>query len=254
MNDQCLKEISSAAAENSADKSTFLAEIERLFIAGYRTRRIAEMLGADGYRVGRNLREIRKRWVRAGERQRDLAPTRCATVYEQAMDGWQRSQLPKQTTTNHSPTKAENAKTVTRREEGPGDKTFLQAAVSALKALRQFVGENEDSPPKTRQMTDRDYLILLRFLTQEQVDRLDDEQLARIREAMENLRAEVDAARREEEIRKEESSEVDSGSVDPAGLPASDQVEVPGEHTPPSPGSDAGPQPEPASDIGTQQP
>ena len=48
-----------------ADKTALVAEIERLHIAGHPTRKIAEMLGTDGYHVGRNLREIRKRWARA---------------------------------------------------------------------------------------------------------------------------------------------------------------------------------------------
>jgi hypothetical protein len=65
MNEQLEKEKSAATTNSTADKNTFLAEIERLYIARHPTRKIAESLGTDGYRVVRNLREIRKRWARA---------------------------------------------------------------------------------------------------------------------------------------------------------------------------------------------
>jgi hypothetical protein len=186
------------------DKNGFLAEIERLHIDGYATRKIAEMLGTDWYHVGRNLREIRKRWARAAARQKGpLAQTRCGTVYSEAMDGSRRSQNPKITSTEHLNKEKEVDGTVNRRQEGPGDKTFLQAAVAALKALGQFAEKQVDEPRKPREMTDREYVLLMQFLTQEQVDRLDDDQLQRIREAMDNLRAEIDASREEERLEEE---------------------------------------------------
>ncbi len=208
MSDQIPKEKTAAA-----DKCAFLAEIERLFFEGLSAQEIAETLGhKSAYCVGRNLRELKKRWARAAARQKSvLSQTQCATVYREAMGGWQRSQQAKVTTTEHRGKENEVDKTITRREEGPGDKTFLLAAVSALKALRQFAAEKDDSPPKPRQMTDREYLIYLEFLTQDQVDRLTDEQLQRMREAMDNLRVELDAMRREEERQREKQQNEDAG-------------------------------------------
>jgi hypothetical protein len=52
------------------DRMTFLAEIERLYLEGHRTREISQLLGEDGNKVGRNLREIKRRWACAARRQR----------------------------------------------------------------------------------------------------------------------------------------------------------------------------------------
>ena len=216
----------------TTDRLKFLAEIERLYLEGWSNADMADALGSKPLIVARNLRELKKRWARAAARQKSvLSLTQCATVYREAMDGWRRSQQPKVTTTEQKDPEKESPKTTTRREEGPGDKTFLQAAVSALKALRQFTADRAEEPAQKREMTDREYVILMQFLTQEQVDRLDDEQLQRIREAMENLRAEVDASRREEE----------SGQEEPAGLHPTHSPELPGELAPRAPGEDAGP-------------
>ncbi len=71
------------------------------------------------------------------------------TVFREAMQGWQRSLDPKTTTTEENKTgdkNGESARSVTRREQGPGDKAFLQAAVAALKALRRFAAEQPDKP------------------------------------------------------------------------------------------------------------
>jgi hypothetical protein len=173
------------------------------------------MLGTDGYHVGRTLREIRKRWARAAIRQQALAPTQCAAVYNEAMNGWQRSRAPKITSTEQLNKQKEVEKTTNRRAEGPGDKTFLQAAVAALKALRQFAAEKPagDVPVKTREMTDREYLIVLEILTQEQVDSLSNEQMQRMRAAIEGFRKEVDAMRRKErdERERQEAAGLDVG-------------------------------------------
>jgi hypothetical protein len=219
------------------DKDTFLAEIERLHIAGYATRRIAEMLGTDGYHVGRNLREIRNRWARAAARQKGpLAQTRCGTVYSEAMNGWRRSQNPKITSTEHLNKEKEVDKTVNRRQEGPGDKTFLQAAVAALKALGQFADKQTDEPPKIRELTDREYLIMFNFHTQEQIENMSDEQLRRIRTAIENVQAELDSHRREEKRREEERQEEERRQAEE---PCPHAAELPAETAPEDPGQDS---------------
>ncbi len=227
-----MNEVSEEKVPPTTDRLKFLAEIERLYLEGWSNADMAEALGSKPLIIARNLRELKKRWTRAAARQKSvLSLTQCATVYREAMDGWRRSQNPKITTTEQKDPEKEAPKTTTRREEGPGDKTFLQAAVAALKALRQFAAEKADSPAKTRQMTDREYVILMQFLTQEQVDRLDDDQLQRIREAMDNLRAEMDASRREEEGGEEER---------PCLHPAH-AAELPCELAPRDPGEDARP-------------
>ena len=53
MNDETQKE-----NRPSLDRNAFLAEIERLYVEGYPTREIAQLLGEDGNKVGRNLREL----------------------------------------------------------------------------------------------------------------------------------------------------------------------------------------------------
>ena len=132
------------------DRSAYLAEIERLYIAGLPTREIAMKLGRDGNHVGRNLRELKKRWARAAARQKAILPqTQCATIFREAMDGWQRSLKPTVTTTEHRDKEEAIDKTVTRSQEGPGDKTFLMAAVAALKTIRQFAIDAADIPPWT---------------------------------------------------------------------------------------------------------
>ena len=182
------------------------------------------MLGTDGYHVGRNLREIRKRWARAAACQQALAPTQCATVYNEAMNAGCCSCCSKLTSTERLNKEKEVEKTVNRRAEGPGDKTFLQAAVAALKALRQFAAEKQagDVPVKTRDMTDREYLLILNVLTQDQVDRLSNEQLVRMRAAIEGFRKEVDALRRKE---REERERHEAAGV----LDAGEQAQPPGE-------------------------
>jgi hypothetical protein len=262
------------------DKNTYLAEIERLFLEGLSSRQIAVKLGeSSGLTVGRNLREIKKRWARAAARQQALAPTRCATVYQEAMEGWERSQKSKHTSTEHLNKEKEVDKTINRTQEGPGDKTFLQAAVAALKALRQFAPfKDVATPAKTRELTDREYLVMFNCLTQEQMESMPDEQIRRIRTAIENVQAELDAHRRDEERSQDEAACLHAGDqaelsrelapqgagevARPGGdgrLPPADGIHAPATRQeragePPLPGVHAGPQPGPAADRGQPHP
>ena len=115
---------------------------------------------------------------------RRLSRTQCAAVFREAMQGWFRSQQPKLTTTEQTNSEDEKVKTTTRRQEGPGDKTFLMAAVAALKAIRQF---DADPQAKDRDAGDEVYLAILQLLTPEQVDNLNHVQLQRVRRAVDAL-------------------------------------------------------------------
>ena len=218
--------------ENSAGDLTRLrSDIDRLFQEGYSNQEMADELNRDCRVIARNLRELKKRWARAAARQKSvLSQTQCATVYREAMDGWRRSQNPKLTTTEQKDPEKEAPKTTTRRSEGPGDKTFLQAAVAALKALRQFAA---DSPPGSPAAAtgDAEYLALLQVLTPEQLENLNHEQLRRIRSAVDAFRSEVDAHRNQPGRCQDQ----------PAGLHPAHAAELPGELAPPDAGADAGP-------------
>ena len=211
------------------DRETYLAEIERLYIEGRKTREIAKKLGQPGLNVGRNLRELKNRWARAAARQKQaLSQTQCAAVFREAMQGWFRSQQPRLTTTEQTNAEDEKVKTTTRRQEGPGDKTFLLAAVAALKALRQF-----DAAPgtKDRDAGDAVYLAILQTMTEEQVDNLKHEELQRVRRAVDALQAKIEAHRRQE----------GDGQEEPAGIHLPHQVGLPCTLAPRGPGEDAGP-------------
>ena len=107
------------------DRNTFLSEIQRLYIEGRRTREIARLLGEDGNKVGRNLREIKRRWMRAATGNIPRPSASCPlAVCREAMSGWQRSQQPKIATTEHRDADGKAVKTTIRRQTGPGDKTF----------------------------------------------------------------------------------------------------------------------------------
>lgn len=131
------------------DREAYWAENGRLYLEGPKSREIAMKLGQPGLNVGRNLREIKKRWARAATRQDAvLNQTQCATVYCEAMGGWQWSQNPKTTTTEENKIgdkSGESARSVIRSEQGPGDKTFLTTAVGA-----------ESTPPLCRRAESRD--------------------------------------------------------------------------------------------------
>ena len=127
--------------KSAADKVRLLTDIERLWSKGLSNQEIANRLGSDRRVIGRNLRELKKRWACAAARQRaTISQTQCAAVFCEAMEGWSRSQEPKLTTTKQSSNSDQTVKTTTRCVEGPGDKTFLQAAVAALK-------RSANSPP-----------------------------------------------------------------------------------------------------------
>ncbi len=206
------------------DKNTFLAEIERLYIEGYPTRDIAQLLGVDGNKVGRNLREIKRRWARAAGRQRAaLSQTQCAAVYREAMLGWQKSQQPKLTTTEHRDADGKAVKTAIRRQEGPGDKTFLLAAVSALKTVRQFAADRANAPlTKDGKPIDEYRLALLQIIRPEQVEMLDSDQRRDFRESLKRIRAEMADLRRQAKGRQKA----------PAGSPAADEAGPPSESAP----------------------
>ena len=190
------------------DKGAFLADIERLYLQGLTTREMAEKLGSDALVVSRNLRELKKRWSRAAARQEHaLSQTQCATVFREAMQGWQRSLDPKTTTTEENKTgdkNGESARSVTRREQGPGDKAFLQAAVAALKALRRFAAEQPDKP---RPGLDPYLVELLHEMTPEQVEPLSHEQLTRFRRAVDARRKELAQRRREADSRRSQQED-----------------------------------------------
>jgi hypothetical protein len=226
------------------DKNAFLAEIQRLFLEGYTNAQMAEMLGSKPLIVARNLRELKKRWARAAARQSAvLNMTQCATVYREAMEGWQRSQEPKVVTVverksdDHG---RESTKTVKRQEDGPGDKAFLVTAAAALKTLRRFAAEPKP-PAKARDDRSVVNALLVDFLniiTQEQANGLTDEQVQRFRAAIDARRRELrlrrgqdDACRDREEDRQEE----------PDGVHAPDQAGLPQELAPRGAGEDAGP-------------
>jgi len=218
-----------AVPEDPSEKRQLLANIERLWIEGYANQEIADELQKERRVIGRNLREIKKRHARAAARQKTvLSQTQCATVYREAMNGWQRSQQPKLTTTKQREDE-EEGKITTRSQEGPGDKTFLQAAVSALNSLRRFTADKE--PAKSRPISDRELLLLTQILTQEQLETLDDVQIQRFREAIDRFRADHDAHRRQEHDRQD----------GPALVHATNQAELSGELAPRGPGEHAGP-------------
>ena len=200
------------------DRNTFLAEIERLYVEGHKTRDIARLLGENGNKVGRNLREIKRRWTRAAHRQQSaLSLTQCAAVCREAMSGWQRSQKPKLTTTVYRDAGGSPVKSTVRRQEGPGDKTFLLAAVSALRTLRQFTADEASKTTKDGKPSDAHYVALLNVLRPEQVNMLDGNQLPEFRAALNRLRAQFRSMRRQIEGRKDGPD--DSTAEDEAGAP-----------------------------------
>ena len=235
MNDELQKENPPAL-----DRNTFLAEIERLYIEGYKTRQIAQLLRVDGNKVGRNLREIKRRWDRAAGRQRAaLSQTQCAAVYREAMSGWRRSQQPKLTTTEHRDADGKPVKTTIRRQEGPGDKTFLQAAASALKALRQFAPDPNAAKPSrdARSWANTLLVELLHIMTPDQVNDLSNEQVVQFRAAINARRKELRERREQAEARRD----LEDGQEDPACLHSVDQG-TPACELPPREGSrDSGP-------------
>ncbi len=210
------------------DREAYWAENGRLYLEGPKSREIAMKLGQPGLNVGRNLREIKKRWARAATRQDAvLNQTQCATVYCEAMGGWQWSQNPKTTTTEENKIgdkSGESARSVIRSEQGPGDKTFLTTAVGALKALRRFAAEPKAATPAgdDRSFVNAVLVDLLHIMTQEQANNLTHEQVQRFRQAIDARRKELQQRRLEAEARR--AGEECDGDRETAGLPGADQL------------------------------
>jgi predicted phage terminase large subunit-like protein len=230
--------------KSTPEKRRFLASLERLFLEGFTPFQIADELGEDRRIVSRNLREIKKRWARAAARQNAvLNQTQCATVYREAMDGWQRSQNPKTTTTEENKTgdkSGESDCTVTRSEQGPGDKTFLATAVGALKALRRFAAEPKAAPASgaARSVANALLVDLLQIMTQEQANELSHEQVHSFRQAIDARRRELRQRRLQAEARRDDAAD---GNGDPAGLHGILQAGLPAELAPRDAGENAGP-------------
>src|SRR5438132_1224224 len=108
-------------------------EIEQLYTAGFSTYDIAYKLTLRPRDVGRNLREIRKRYQRAARRQTQImAVGQCAAIHREAIVGWRRSQEPKRAVTTRR--KSGEADVVTTRTENrPGNGSLLNTALRAMK-------------------------------------------------------------------------------------------------------------------------
>ncbi len=164
-----------------SDAHARIEEIEQLYIAGLTTYDIAEALGLRPRDVGRNLREIRKRYQRAARRQTQaLAVSQCAAIQREAMEGWRRSQEQKRAVTTRR--KSGEADVVTTRtEDRPGNNAFLNTALRAMKQLRQIA---EEAPAVPRQASDAACLAILEVLTPEQVSILTRDQVRRFSTAL----------------------------------------------------------------------
>ena len=230
--------------KTAAEKRQFLASLQRLFLEGFTPFQIADELGEDRRIVSRNLREIKKRWSRAATRQNAvLNQTQCATVYREAMDGWQRSQKPKLVTTEEDKTDEqgrESGKKVTRQEEGPGDKTFLMTAVGALKALRRFAAEPKEAAPANddRSVVNTLLVDFLQVITLEQAHGLSHEQVQRFRHAIDARRRELRQRRLDAEARRNDEG---CRPQEPDAVHPTDQAGLPQELAPRSAGEGAGP-------------
>ena len=147
------------------------------------------------------------------------------------MSGWRRSQLPKLTTTEHRDAKGNPVKTTIRRQEGPGDKTFLLAAASALKTLRQFAAEPNAAEPSgdARSVVNALLVDLLQIMTPEQANNLTHEQVLQFRAAIDARRKELHERRRQAEACRDLE---DGPRGDPAGLHPVHQAGVPCELAP----------------------
>ena len=220
------------AEKSAAEKKQFLADIQRLWMEGLANQEIADELGVERRIIGRNLRELKKRWTRAAARQSAiLNQTQCATVYREAMDGWQRSQKPKVVTVEEHKTDEqgrESTRTVKRQEEGPGDKTFLRTAVAALKTLRRFAAEPKPAAPARddRSVVNAIAVDLLELMTPEQANSLSNEQVHKFRHAIDARRKELQQRRRDAEARRDDEEERDRA---PDGVHEADQAGQPQE-------------------------
>ena len=173
-----------AAAEETSpgfsDARARIEEIEQLYTAGLSTYDIADALTLRPRDVGRNLREIRKRHQRAARRAEILAVGQCAAIQREAMDGWRRSQVPKQAVTIRRKSGEPDIVT-TRTENRPGTGAFLNTALRAMKQLRQIAGEESAKPRKAGDAT---RLAMLEVLTPTQAAALTPDQVQQFRVAL----------------------------------------------------------------------
>jgi hypothetical protein len=205
-----------------------MTEIERLWLDGNSTYAIADQLRLQPRIIGRALREIRKRYTKKCELDQ-LA--RYELIYHEAIAAWRRSQDPKTVTTREAKDGQEFSKKTLREEQGPGQNAFLLTAIRAMREQRaiNLAPEQQRGPkPPT------DLLTILESLTDEQMRKMSDEELAL-------LRREVDILRGREEKR----------AAEPARFHDVHQARLPGQLAPQSAGEDAGPgsgRPVPAAD------
>jgi DNA-binding CsgD family transcriptional regulator len=174
-------------------------EIEKLWLSGHSTKEIAEKLGGTPLSVARNLREVRRRWDRAAQRQQIAQTPRHIAIYQEAMDAWQRSQRTKTTTTKQYQEDGP-VKVTVREADSVGDTRFLRTAMSALKALDQLADKRAAAPPRGAKKThDVNKLVvsMVNLLTPEQLQRLDAEQIVACREAAESVEREAWGVARE---------------------------------------------------------
>ncbi len=177
---------SSCAPPGFSDARARIEEIEQLYISGYTTYQIADKLGLRPRDVGRNLRETRKRYQRAAQRQTQaLAVGQCAAIQREAMEGWRRSQEPKRAVTTRRKSGEADAVT-TRTEDRGGNCTFLNTALRAMKQLREIAA---DAPAEPRQASDAVRLALLDVLTPAKVATLDPGQVQKFRASLDRWSA-----------------------------------------------------------------
>jgi hypothetical protein len=184
-----------------SDARARVEEIEQLYAAGYSTYDIATRLELRPRDVGRNLREVRKRHQRAARRQTEImAVGQCAAIQREAMEGWRRSQEPKQAVTTRR--KSGEADVVTTRtEDRGGNCSFLNTALRAMKQLRQFAGE---APAAARPASDAVRLALLEVLTPAQAAALKPQQVQQFRTALDRWKVILNAV--ENELHSADSS------------------------------------------------
>ena len=170
-----------AATPGLSEAHARIEEIEQLYTAGLSTYDIAYKLNLRPRDVGRNLREIRKRYQRAARRQtRAFAVGQCAAIQSEAMEGWRRSQESKLAVTIRRKSGEPDVVT-TRTENRPGNASFLNTALRAMKQLRDIAAE---APAEPRKAIDAARVALLEVLTPAQVASLAPEQIQQFRTAL----------------------------------------------------------------------
>ena len=157
-------------------------DIERLWLEGLSTHEIADALGIDPRSVGQNLRALRNRRKRAAARplQEVVTMTQCATIFREAMDGWERSQQPKCTKTEERKNvRSHQDRDACREVQGPrrqGASCFA-AAQCVAKRLRHLRSRETAQVGRTgRYRTCGDFADIL---TPERAERFTHAQLTR---------------------------------------------------------------------------